>query len=320
MNPWNTTPLQGGRRTRRYFEGWYFKQVSRDRRETWSIIPGISRGSEESQAYSFVQVIEGRTGRTWWFEYPASAFSASSKKLDIIVGNSRFSREGIELSLREGETYLAAEISFGPFATLPPRVFAPGVMGPYSFAPFMECSHGLVSLDHELGGWMEIEGRRSSLEGGRGYAEKDWGSSMPSSWIWTQSNNFPVPGDSFMFSVAKVPWLGSSFNGFLCAARLGGSLVLEASWTGAELRELQVMDDSVEFALGRGKHLVEARITRSRGGILRAPVEGLLTRRIAESVDAELEVRWSEAGLLRFEGRALNAGLEIVGEAAALAD
>lgn len=26
----------------------------------------------------------------------------------------------------------------------------PGVMGPYSFVPFMECNHGILSMDHAL--------------------------------------------------------------------------------------------------------------------------------------------------------------------------
>ena len=191
-------------------------------------------------------------------------------------------------------------------------------MGPYSFVPFMECNHGLVSLDHGLGGWLDRNGQRCDFEGGRGYAEKDWGRSMPRSWVWTQSNNFAERGDSFMFSVASIPWLGSAFNGFLAVASLGGERLLEASWTGAAIRRLRVEDDHVEVAIARGGVEIEARIERSRGGILRAPVDGILSRRISESVDALLYLRWTERGRTRFEGRAINAGLEVVGEASGL--
>jgi hypothetical protein len=177
----------------------------------------------------------------------------------------------------------------------------------------MECRHGLVSLDHRLSGGLVVEGRKVDLGGGRGYIEKDWGRSMPSKWIWTQSNSFPDRGDSFMFSLARVPWLGSSFDGFLCVARLGAISFLEATWTGARIEDLVVADGRITMAIMRGRTRLEARMSRTKGGILRAPVDGVLSRRIAESVDALLELAWTEGGRTVFEGSARNAGLEVVG-------
>ena len=316
MNPWNSGPYQGRNRNSRYFEGWYFKQTTRDRGEAWSVIPGIARGRRRGEGYSFVQVIEGRSGRSWWFDYPLSAFAASSSRLDITVGPSRFSSEGIRLRLEGPDGRIESDMRFGPLTGLPPRLLAPGVMGPYSFMPFMECSHGLVSLDHEVNGSLDIEDRRVDFDGGRGYAEKDWGRSMPSRWIWTQSNNFEDRGNSFMFSVARIPWLGGAFDGFLCAALLRDKPAIMASWTGAKLERLALEDEEVEFSIVEGSTRVEARISRTRGGILRAPVDGLLSRRIAESMDATLDLRWLEGDSTLFEGRAVGAGLEVVGDMA----
>ena len=100
-SPWNEY-YKGLRRKRRYFEGWYFKQVSADRTEAWSFIPGISRGETEGEGYAFVQAIEGRTGRTWWFQHPIEDFAASESSLDLNVGPSRFSSSGIVLELEGG--------------------------------------------------------------------------------------------------------------------------------------------------------------------------------------------------------------------------
>ncbi len=315
---WHPERYQGQRRTRRYFEGWYFKQVSADLSESWSFIPGISRGEARGEGYSFVQVIEGSQGRTWWFQYPLEAFRASSKELSIQVGESSFDWSGAHLSLADGTASFYGDISYDCCKRLPTRLFSPGVMGPFSFVPFMECRHGLVSLDHGLRGQLLANGRRVDFDGGRGYAEKDWGSSMPESWIWTQSNNFVSSGDSFMLSVARIPWLGSSFTGFLCVASLGDRLLVEATYTGARLREVCVGDGIVKAVIERGGELIEVEATRSRGGILRAPVNGLLSRRIAESMDAVLRLRWTSSGRLVFEGEARNAGLEVVGKAAGL--
>ncbi|MBL8968314.1 MAG: hypothetical protein JNG85_15005 [Spirochaetaceae bacterium] len=315
---WKPEVYQGARKRRRYFEGWYFKQVTAGAAESWSFIPGIARGEASGEGYSFVQAIEGATARSWWFEYPLAAFEASRRELRIRVGGNEFSRGGIRLALESADGRFEGEIGFGPSTLLPSPFLSPGVMGPFSFVPFMECRHGLVSLHHRLSGSLRHDGREIDFEGGRGYAEKDWGSSMPECWLWTQSNNFPAEGDSFMLSVARIPWLGGSFVGFLCAASLSGRLVREATYSGARLAEIAIGDESarvvIEKPRTRERFEVEAR--RARGGLLRAPVKGLLSRRIAESVDASLRLRWSRDGKLLFEGEAPKAGLEIVGDLA----
>lgn len=326
--PWNEY-YKGSRKRRRYFEGWYFKQVSADRSEIWSFIPGISRGEKEGEGYSFVQVIEGRSGRTWWFEYPLDAFRASTAELDIRVGRNVFAERGIVLDLSGESGRFRGELSFGPFRRLPSRLLWPGVMGPYSFVPFMECRHGLVSLDHAVAGSFDHDSRSVQMGGqgsgdsgvGRGYIEKDWGSSMPSSWIWMQSNNFESAGDSFMLSIADIPWLGSAFTGFLCVGYLGGRgpdggrLIREATYTGARLEDFRLEDGRLSLAVTRGASRLEIAASRSRGGLLRAPVKGLLSRRISESVDAKIALRWTRSGETLFEGRAQRAGLELVGDA-----
>ena len=317
-NPWRQGHYQGGSKKRRYFEGWYFKHVSADFSQSWSFIPGISRGETSGEGYSFVQAIEGKTGRTWWFEYPLSAFEASSRSLDIRVGASRFSAAGISLNLEGEGTRFRGELTYGELKAPPLRIFSPGVMGPFSFLPFMQCRHGLVSIDHRVEGSLEQAGRMVDMGAGRGYIEKDWGSSMPSSWIWTQSNNFPGRGDSFMLSIADIPWLGKRFTGFLCAARLGGRFIREATYTGARIEGFRLDDREIGLSIVRGSSTIEFLATRSRGGLLRAPVKGLLSRRIAESGDAKVALRWTRGDELLFEGEAPLAGRELVGDPASL--
>jgi hypothetical protein len=317
-NPWRQGLYQGGSKQRRYFEGWYFKHVSADFSQSWSFIPGISRGETSGEGYSFVQAIEGRAGRTWWFEYPLSAFEASNRSLDIRVGANRFSASGISLDLEGEGTRFRGELGYGELDPPPQSIGSPGVMGPFSFLPFMECRHGLVSMDHRIEGSFEQDGWNVDMGGGRGYIEKDWGSSMPSSWIWTQSNNFPDPGDSFMLSIADIPWLGRRFTGFLCAARLNGSFIREATYTGARIEGFRLEDHKIGLSIVRGSSTIELLATRSQGGLLRAPVKGLLSRRIAESGDANVALRWTRGGELLFEGEAPLAGLELVGDPASL--
>lgn len=45
-------------------------------------------------------------------------------------------------------------------------------MGPFAFVPFMECYHGIVSMDHIIQGELEIDGATVDFSNGRGYMEK----------------------------------------------------------------------------------------------------------------------------------------------------
>lgn len=316
MSIYRTERFQGAGRTRRYFEGWYFKQVSADGR-AWSFIPGISMGLDASDRRAFVQAIDGSTGETRWHEFPYESFRWENDRLDISVGENRFSSTGLRISLPD----LEADLRFGPLTPFPTHPWRPGIMGPFAFAPFMECRHGLVSLDHRLEGYIRSPGGSVSMDGARGYIEKDWGHSMPSAWVWAQSNSFPRQGDSLMFSLARVPWLGGSFPGFLCAARFGdhgGSIRTWATWNGSRVLSANASDSEITVTIGGKGSILELSISRGRGGLLRAPVAGSMDRRISESVDARLSVRLAVRGRAAFESSAWPAGLETVGDLASL--
>ena len=317
-NLWSPASFQGGGKKRDYFEGWYFKHSGGTDEGVWSFIPGIALGSEKGSGYAFIQVIEGKTGKSWWFEYPVEAFHAAESGLTIEVGGNRFTDKGIEFNLDDGKSIIKGAFTYGPFSFMKFPFWSPGVMGPFTFMPGMECNHGLVSLDHRVDGSLEVDGRPVSIVDGRGYIEKDWGRSMPESWIWTQSNDFPCRGDSLMLSVAKIPWLGSSFRGFLCVFSREGDKRLFTTYNGSRIETLSVTDERVDCAISRGGNVanesLEISVTRSRGGILRAPVSGLLSRRIAEAVDGKLSIRYSRRGAEIFETESPLAGLEVAGD------
>jgi len=342
-NLWLPASFQGKRRKRNYFEGWYFKHSGGIDKGVWSFIPGMALGDELGSGYSFVQVIEGKTGKSWWFQYRLEEFHAAESGLEIQVGNNRFSESGIEFDLSDGTSRISGAFSYGRFSIMKFPFWSPGVMGPFTFMPGMECNHGLVSLDHRVDGHLEVDGRPVSIGDGRGYIEKDWGHSMPESWIWTQSNDFPARGDSLMLSVARIPWLGSSFRGFLCVFSHGGEKHLFATYNGSRIEALSVTDDKVDCVIARGPsrredtrredtrrgresagELLEISVSRSRiakvrGGILRAPVAGLLSRRIAEAVDGRLSARYSRPGAAAYETESPLAGLEIAGDLLSMA-
>ena len=307
-----------GRGTRQsFFEGWYVKLVSADRRTRLAVIPGMFLSEDGSIAEAFVQVLDGITGSTAYHRFPLSDFRADPRRFDVRVGANRFSSDGIVVDVPG----LAAEVRFGPGAQWPVTVREPGAMGWYAWVPTMECYHGVVSLDHALAGWVDPGSGRVDLAGGRGYLEKDWGTAFPKAYVWMQSNHFEEPGVSLVASTALIPWRSAAFRGDLVGLHLPagpvGGLHRFTSYTRARTIELAVGDDAVRWSLEspRGDRLdLTATIGGRTTGLLHSPVRTEMHQRVAETLDGTLEVRLADpSGRTRYEGVGQCAGVEVHG-------
>jgi len=265
--------------------------------------------------HAFIQIIDGKTTETWYIKYPLEEFSYSKQKFEVAIGKNHFSYDGFHLDIDDEGINVKGEVRFKNIRPLKSTLLNPGIMGLYSFIPFMECYHGLVSMDHGLEGGLKVNGSEVDFSGGRGYSEKDWGRSMPSAWIWMQSNHFEKTGTSFMLSVAKIPWLGSSFTGFLCVLLLEGKLHRFATYTGARLTHLELGDEIIAIEVKDKQYHLIMNASHAGRGILAAPLHGAMDRRIAESVDAIIDLTiLDKSGNVFFSGKGKNAGLELVGD------
>jgi hypothetical protein len=274
-------------------------------------------------------MIDGATAATRYFTFPAADFSVQDRPYEVRIAENRFSLTGLHLRLADAEGSIDADLDYGP--TVPPRrsLWRPGVMGSYSFVPYMECYHGIASLDHRVDGRVNLRPAGQPESGlvfsdGRGYIEKDWGTSMPQSWVWVQSNNFEaVQGPaSLFFSLARVPWRGKAFNGFISILYVGGHEYRFATYTGARLDLLEQEGATLRILLSDRVFKMEILIRRSREGSLAAPVDGAMDRRIAESADSRVRVvlkrRHGNADLPLFDAASPASGVEIVGDTASL--
>ena len=179
--------FQGNLNKKRYFEGWYFKQVSRDLNKVYAFIPGISLTGNEKHA--FIQIINGITGETHYIKYPIDDFKYDKNNFRVKIGGSSFTREYIDLEIDTEELKVSGKLNFVDTVKYPGTILSPGVMGWYTFVPLMECYHGVVSIDHSIIGHLLINQNKIDFSGGKGYIEKDWGRSFPECWIWVQSTN-----------------------------------------------------------------------------------------------------------------------------------
>ena len=303
--------FQGNFRKKRYFEGWYFKQVSANHEHVLSVIPGIALTKTDKHA--FIQVIDGRSGQTWNTKYPLTAFDYSEKEFHVSVGSSEFSEKGILLDIETPELKLSGNIFFSGLVKFPSSLLSPGIMGWYSFVPFMECKHGIGSVLHTLDGSLDINGTSLNFTEGKGYIEKDWGISFPESWIWLHCNTFETPGSSFTFSVAKIPWLGSYFIGHICFLYFDGKFYLFATYNGSKIKTIRFSKPVLEIEVVNKTHKLKIRATENRSGELKAPVTGEMNRIIKESVDSEIEIELSDnRNKIVYTDKGTRAGLEII--------
>jgi hypothetical protein len=195
-------------------------------------------------------------------------------------------------------------------------------MGPYSFAPFMECNHGILSLDHAISGSLAIDSRETSFDGGRGYSEKDWGRAFPSGYVWIQSNHFEREGVSITASVARIPWLTGAFRGFLVGFLLDGELHRFTTYTGATIESLTIDDSHVRLRLCDRSHRLEIDARKEEGGVLHAPYGRQMIERVAETMSSEVELRFSfrATNETLYQGKGQHACLEVQGDLFAILD
>lgn len=306
---WYPDEYHGWGLKRRYFEGWYFKLVSPDERYAFAFIPGISM-AEDGTAHAFVQVMDGKACRARYHRFQTDAFIPHAHRFEVDVGDNRFSRDLLRLALPE----IHGTLHFRNLTPWPKMLGAPGIMGWYSFVPFMECNHGIVSMNHTVEGRLTIEGTDIDFTGGKGYIEKDWGRSFPRGYVWMQSNHFDNSDRaSLVASVAHIPWLRSHFIGFISGFWIEGHLFKFATYTGAS-KHLELHEHALTLIYKDRQR--ELRIYAAQGAntALISPIQGEMTGKINESLQANLHVELLENGRRIFEGKGRNAGLEVAGE------
>lgn len=301
----------GWGRKRRYFEGWYYKVINRQENRAYAFIPGIAM-NETGEQHAFVQVLDGKKRLAEYHTFPSEAFRPSPGRMEIRIAGNCFTANRMELDLPG----ISGMLEFSGRIPWPVTWYSPGIMGPYAFVPFMECYHGILSMDHSISGELIIEGHKVDFTAGRGYMEKDWGHSFPSGYIWMQTNHFQNPGISFKASVAKIPWLGSSFTGYIAGFWDGTRLFPFTTYNGTKLEKCFADQDSVELVF-RNKHFrLEVFARRDHATSLASPIGGLMDGRISESMTSELELRLSDQRTKNtiFEDTARHVALEVAGK------
>ncbi len=309
---WHPEVFQGMGRRKNYFEGWYYKLIDKGNENVLGIIPGIALGRTREDSHAFIQIFDAGKGKTHYLYYPLNAFSANKRVFQVRIAGNLFTEEKMVLDIQNHDIGIRAELMFDEIEKYPQTLLSPGIMGPFSFLPFMECHHGIVNMRHRIHGKLTMNGRPIDFEDGEGYVEKDWGRSFPSAWIWAQANHFADAKASFMFSLANIPFMGREFRGMIAFFKDENRFARFATYNFSKLRRLSLNADFLEIGLESRQFILSAKIKRAQGYLLKAPESGRMVRMIEETIGAEASlVLTDKDGSLLFEGASPNCGLEI---------
>ena len=308
---WNPHVYHGWGRSKRFFEGWYYKIVNESQTGAFAIIPGIAM-DENGNKQSFIQVLDGINNSAKYYKFNADEFKPTPRRHSLKIGNNYFSRNEISLDL----PFLKGDLKFKNLSPWSNSFLSPGIMGPYSFIPFMECYHGIISMNHDISGSLKYNNGDISFNNGRGYMEKDWGHSFPKAYIWMQSNHFSKPNISIKSSIAIIPWMRSSFIGHIAGVLIGDKLIEFTTYNGTKVNKSEISIDKVKIEMENGSYLLRILAHREKATTLAAPIAGFMDGRIDESMRASIEVELldKKKNIVLLKDIGESAGIEVAGK------
>ncbi|MBS5886608.1 MAG: tocopherol cyclase family protein [Clostridium sp.] len=281
-----------------FFEGWYFKQQFGD--DSIAFIPGINI-DKNGLRYAFIQVITNK--ESYNIKYDFKDFSISYDKLTIKIRDNIFSKKGLILNIVSSDIKIKGKLSYDNITTI-----KSDIMGPFALFPFMECSHGIISLHHIVNGNLNINNEEIIIKDGIGYIEKDSGKSFPKSYLWIQCNSFKNTKANIMVSIADIPFLGFEFKG--CIASI---LYKEKEYRLATYNGVKIINYNENgLIIKRGKYKLEIEINENYPQKLLAPDGGKMIRTIYENISCRARFKFYKKDKLIFNLESEKASFEYV--------
>ena len=211
----NPDLYHGKNKSNNFFEGWYFKIADAENKHPMAIIPGLFKGNNSDDSHSFIQVLNGSDVKYSYLRFKENEFTCEDSKLAISIKENTFSLSGMDITINDENCSIKGKLKFENIKKWPDTFFNPGSMGFFNYIPNLQCYSQVVAIDMTLSGYLIINDKKIDFDGGKGYIEKNWGTSFPISWIWVQSNCFKNSNASLTCSIGDIPFAFTRFNGFL---------------------------------------------------------------------------------------------------------
>lgn len=291
-----------------YFEGWYFKNTNNE--NGISFIPGININENERKA--FIQVITKDS--SYFVDFNIDNFKFSFEPFYIKIDNNFFSKNSIHVDINDDAKNLRVlgNIKYSNSKNIGTSHLNPNIMGPFSYVPFMECNHAILSMRSRVDGEININTNKIIFNNDIGYMEKDWGCSFPKSYLWIQGNDFRNSNAAFMISIADIPFKAFNFKGIICELIINNKEFKFATYNNSKLIKCDIAYDSIDILLKKGPWYLNVKSKYKKGLKLLAPVKGKMGKDIFESISADISVILKKDNIVIFSDTSTNCGLEIV--------
>ncbi len=274
-------------RRKSYFKGWYFKNQTDT--EVISFIPAYHIDRKGVHSASLQVITPEKSYRIF---YPIEEFYNSKGRLAVRLGNNLFSDRGIIINIKAEGLDLSGRLYYTSF-------HPPGrdIMGPFRYAPLLQCRHSIYSMRHSIHGYLDLNGRRIEFHRGIGYTEGDLGRGFPSRYLWTQCSWRERSVNSLMVSAANVKLGCISFPGCICMIHYQGREYRLATYLGAKI----LVYSPKELWIKQGKIDIHVEILEKDENNLLAPVKGRMLRTVYESVNARVHYQLLQDGRTLFD-------------------
>jgi len=306
--------FQGRLTKTQYFEGWYFKLLSFDKKHSIALIPGISLNEDDSHAFIQVFITDHEKGsiKTHYIRYAVHAFEYNNHNFYIKIDKTEFSLDMMHINIDQDEIKLSGSLAFNHHSQLEPTLYQPNIMGPFAYMPFMECSHGIVSMNSDVSGILKYQNSSIDFNNSTVYIEKDYGKSFPKKYIWLQSNHFKKRETSIMFSYATIPFLGLHFKGLIVNIFVHGIHHIFSTYNMSKIIEKEIKDNFVYFKIKKRKFLLEIKAHQADAIHLKSPHQGKMIHEIKEGLSGYIEVRLTHKNNVLLDDIGYYAGIEIM--------
>ncbi len=285
------------------FRGWYFKQQNEN--QAFAVIAAI-----HNQKAS-IQIITKAGSYVFDFKKDFEINTQTSLLPRIRIGRSYFSQNGFVLNIIKEDIQVKAHVKYRNQQL--PRY---SMMGPFHYLPSMPCIHEVFNISNVATGKIMIQTRKShylyELNHAIGYIEGDKGNSFPEKYLWTQCSFEEGDLECITAAVAKLSIGTNKFHffgitGCTCMFVYKNKEIHIATYLGAKVETLT--KDFIRIQ--QGKLCLEMIVLNSGNErILKAPIEGKMSRNIVESVSAVMRYRLFSDDKLIFDVTGTNAGYE----------
>ncbi|MGL5313668.1 MAG: tocopherol cyclase family protein [Peptostreptococcaceae bacterium] len=318
----NPDLYHGKRKSKNFFEGWYFKIVDKNNLYKFAFIPGVAYGEKAEHHHSFIQIVNCYDINYNYIKFKVNDFTYNNDNFYISVNKNKFSLDGINLNLNYSyknakNNSIKGNIKFKNIEKWPDTFINPGSMGFYNYLLFMECYSQVCILNGSIEGSLNINGTEVDFTGGKVYVEKNWGSSFPKSWLWIQSNNFKNSTVSVTCSLATIPFPIKDFRGFLIGLTINNKFYSFTTINRSKLN-LKSLGQDIELITSNNNYKLTLRTRTNKDDFVlcMGPKNGHMVPLVRETLCGKVEIILEETKNknIIFKGTGESTGIEYGGE------